>query len=123
MEKQSSINNQIQEQQEPCACNRGLKVRFYCTRNNCEEHKDNIFFCDECFEEIMNQIVAHPCSQIHKLRDSLIPKWMALIEKENQLYSQFSAMYNKEKLVIEYLEQHMPPQFSFSGTLFGRSKQ
>ncbi|TNV81828.1 hypothetical protein FGO68_gene2753 [Halteria grandinella] len=100
----STKNNIIQEQQDPCKCNRGLKIRFYCTCINCPKHKDDIFFCDECFSDIMDSGEAHSQKLIIKLFEELSNKWIALIEKEGKLHSQVDAKYNSIRKLIECIE-------------------
>ncbi|TNV81896.1 hypothetical protein FGO68_gene15470 [Halteria grandinella] len=117
MQASTSINNIIQEKQQPCPCNRGLLVRYYCAQENCAQHRDNIFFCDTCFSEIMKKRVPHFILQITDLLDELKNKWMALIEKEGKLYSTVSAKFNPLRNVYECLEKHAVKLNEIAGRL------
>ncbi|TNV81095.1 hypothetical protein FGO68_gene6643 [Halteria grandinella] len=100
----SSQNNNIQERQQHCKCNRDLKVRFYCAQANCQNHEEDIFFCDECFTDIIESGEPHSQKLITKLLEEMNNKCKALIQKEGQLYITVDQKYNSVKKVIECLE-------------------
>ncbi|TNV81279.1 hypothetical protein FGO68_gene1586 [Halteria grandinella] len=111
----STLSNKIQEQQAPCSCGRGEQVRYYCAQDTCPAHRDDIFFCDDCFSDLMMKREPHFFLQIPHLLEDLKGKWMPLIEKEGHLYAQVSGWYNSQKEVIEWLERQAERQAGVSG--------
>ncbi|TNV81285.1 hypothetical protein FGO68_gene8430 [Halteria grandinella] len=114
-------NNEIQQKQDLCLCTRGL-IRFQCTQVNCVKHIENIFFCDDCFNEIMETGESHSQKLITKLFEELSNKWMALIEMEGKLYTQVDAKYNSIKQIIECLETQPSSKDPNFSRLVGKDK-
>ncbi|TNV82073.1 hypothetical protein FGO68_gene1376 [Halteria grandinella] len=104
MELCQSTNNLIQEKQELCACKRGNKVRYNCPQETCAIHRENIFLCDDCFNDIIEGEEPHKLLQIQKLLEPLTKKWHALIQKEEETYTQILRYQNQFKQAIELLE-------------------
>ncbi|TNV82295.1 hypothetical protein FGO68_gene17358 [Halteria grandinella] len=110
----TSINNFIQEKQQLCACNRGLKIRYYCDQVNCEQHRNSLFLCDDCYDDITGGIHKTP-PQITKLIKEIQSKWHELIEKEGSLHQIVSTKFNPLKKVYEHLENQSLRQNGISG--------
>ncbi|TNV81033.1 hypothetical protein FGO68_gene7709 [Halteria grandinella] len=105
MENRSLLNNQIHEHQEDCTCTRGLQVYYFCSQQNCEMHKVEKFFCEDCFNEIMKWGEVHKMQSVPLLLEELKKRWFDLIEKEGQMFSEASIAYNSKKALIEYLDK------------------
>ncbi|TNV73619.1 hypothetical protein FGO68_gene13932 [Halteria grandinella] len=110
------------ESNEDCKCGRGQKVKFYCDQENCEKHKDNLFFCDYCFNEIMKKREPHFILQIPYLLQDLTSTWDELIDKIQKLQEQLATHYFPQKDLIASLEQTALNQ-PFSGRLVHRDME
>ncbi|TNV86193.1 hypothetical protein FGO68_gene10738 [Halteria grandinella] len=110
------------ESNEDCKCGRGQKVKFYCDQENCEKHKDNLFFCDYCFNEIMKKREPHFILQIPYLLQDLSSAWDELIDIIKKLQEQLAAHYTPQKELIASLEQTALNQ-PFSGRLVHRDME
>ncbi|TNV79567.1 hypothetical protein FGO68_gene9313 [Halteria grandinella] len=98
-------NNKIQERQDLCSCQSGLRVRFYCYQQNCKIHTKNIFYCDECFSSMTESGQGHQSRMIHKLLSELKEKWMKLQELEGKTYHEVCFKFKAIQSMAEYLEQ------------------
>ncbi|TNV86194.1 hypothetical protein FGO68_gene10739 [Halteria grandinella] len=59
---------------EDCPCNRGQTIKYYCAQEDCILHKDSIFFCDHCFNDIMLRRQPHFILQIAALMQDISTK-------------------------------------------------
>ncbi|TNV82091.1 hypothetical protein FGO68_gene1905 [Halteria grandinella] len=126
MDKKSSINK-IQEKQEDCKCGRGDQVRYYCKQQGCDTHRNNLFFCSDCLDEIQDKVEQgepHAFKQIHYFIKEVTTNWVALIEKEGSIHTRVSTMYNSNKSLIEFLEAQAMRQAGVVGArLIRRDKE
>ncbi|TNV81822.1 hypothetical protein FGO68_gene1433 [Halteria grandinella] len=103
-----------------CRCKRGQPLKYYCAQDNCQLHKDDIFSCELCIEDLMKRKQPHINFFVSHLMDEVKGKWNLLIEKEEQMYREITTQYASQKSVIESLEMHAQGQTQFQGRLICR---
>ncbi|TNV79386.1 hypothetical protein FGO68_gene16980 [Halteria grandinella] len=119
----TTANNIFQEKQEQCTCGKN-KVRYYCIEKGCKDHQENIFFCDSCFNVLMDREEGHKQKDISTLKIPLQESWMTLFQNEGKIYTEVDAAYRKQKDIIEHLERHDPCNtLGFKGRLIARDKK
>ncbi|TNV80480.1 hypothetical protein FGO68_gene13983 [Halteria grandinella] len=102
-----TLQKNLQEKKaQQCSCNRQDQVRYYCAQENCEKHKNDIFFCDQCFESIMEEPRKHTLFPIMRMQSVMDNGLVQLIERERKMYECVSRQGNNA--LIAYLEQQKP---------------
>ncbi|TNV81775.1 hypothetical protein FGO68_gene627 [Halteria grandinella] len=66
-----------------CRCKRGQPLKYYCAQDNCQIHKDDIFSCELCIEDLMKRKEPHINFFVSHLMDEVKGRWNTLNEKRS----------------------------------------